>query len=255
MRKVLLFSPFIICVLFALFVPFISSHSVNLNELANARMSPNLSHFFGTDLLGNDLFTQIAYALRVSFFVGFVAAFMSIVLAIIYTLLARCFFYDFFIRSLDAILAFPNLLLIMFFQSFFGGNLLMMAFIIALGHFAFIAKLLDSELNRLMKSDFYLCALALGSTRLKAFYTDLLPACINLLFVLFVLNVAHSIGSEATLSFFGLGVNLDEVSLGKLLNEGAKAIFTGTWWLIVFPVVFLLALILPLFAFASSFAK
>ena len=92
MFKVFLLSPFIICVLFALFAPFISSHSVSLNELANAKIPPNLSYLFGTDLLGNDLFTQIAYALRISFFVGIMAAFLSVVLAIIYTLLARCFF-------------------------------------------------------------------------------------------------------------------------------------------------------------------
>ena len=251
-KMLFILSPFLFCVLFALIVPFASPYSATLAELANAKIAPNFTHLFGTELLGRDLFTQIAYALRVSLFVGFVSAFFTLFLAVVFVLVARCSFYSFFIRSLDALLAFPALLLVMFFQSFLGGNLLTMSLIIALGHFAFIAKLLDSELNSLMKSEFYLCALALGSTKFRAFYKDLLPACVNLLLVLFILNVAHSIGNEATLSFFGLGVGLDEISLGKLLNEGAQAIFTGTWWLIVFPVAFLLLLILPLLAFAAT---
>lgn len=252
LKILLILSPFAFCVLFALIVPFVSPYNATFVELANAKIPPNLAHLFGTDLLGRDLFTQMAYALRVSLFVGFISAFFTLVIAVVFVLVARCSFYSFFIRSLDALLAFPSLLLVMLFQSFLGGNLLTMSFVIALGHFAFIAKLLDSELNSLMKSEFYLCALALGSTKSRAFYKDLLPACVNLLFVLFILNVAHSIGNEATLSFFGLGVGLNDASLGKLLNEGAKMIFTGAWWLIIFPVAFLLSLILPLLAVASS---
>ena len=251
-KKILMLSPLLFCLLFAIFVPLLSPYAAGFNELANAKMPPNLEHFFGTDLLGRDLFTQLAQGLRVSLFVGFVAAFMSVVLGVLFVLLARSFFYSFFIRSLDAILAAPSLLIVMFFQSFLSGNLLTMSFVIALGHFAFIAKLLDSELNSLMKSEFYLCALALGSTKFRAFYKDLLPACVNLLLVLFILNIAHAISHEATLSFFGLGVSLDEVSLGRLLDEGAKAVFIGAWWLVIFPVAFLLALILPLLALASN---
>ena len=74
----------------------------------------------------------------------------------------------------------------------------------------------------------------------------------NLLLVLFILNIAHAISHEATLSFFGLGVSLDEVSLGRLLDEGAKTVFIGAWWLVIFPVAFLLMLILPLLALASN---
>ena len=251
-RKIFLFAPLLFCVLFAIFVPFISPYSVNFSELTSAKIAPNSTHFFGTTLLGRDLFTQIAYGLRVSLFVGFVSAFISIVLSVVFVFIARCFFYSFFIRSLDAILACPSLLLVMFFQSFLGGDLLTMSFILALGHFASIAKLLDSELNALMKSEFYLCALALGSSKIKAFYKDLLPACVNLFLVFFILNIAHAISHEATLSFFGLGVSLDEVSLGRLLDEGAKAVLIGAWWLIIFPVAFLLMLILPLLTIASN---
>ena len=77
-KKLLMLSPLLFCLLFAIFVPLLSPYAAGFNELANAKMPPNLEHFFGTDLLGRDLFTQLAQGLRVSLFVGFVAAFMSV---------------------------------------------------------------------------------------------------------------------------------------------------------------------------------
>lgn len=251
MRKILFLSPLIMCILIAIFVPIFSHFEPNFSDLDKSNLAPNFTHFFGTDLLGRDLFTQIAYALRISIFVGFASAFLSVIFAIFYVLLARFLFYNFLMRSLDAILALPSLILIMFFQAIFGGNLLTMCLIIALSHFAAMAKLLDSELNSLMKSDFYLCAISLGSTKFRAFIRDLLPACVNLFLVLFIFQIAHAISNEAVLSFFGFGVSLDDFSLGRLLNDGAKAVFIGAWWLILFPVLFLLFLILPLLNFAN----
>ncbi|EKP5364690.1 ABC transporter permease, partial [Campylobacter lari] len=54
------------------------------------------------------------------------------------------------------------------------------------------------------------------------------------------------------LSFFGLGVELWTPSLGNMLNEASKAVFLGFWWMIVFPVAFILMLILPLLALGND---
>ena len=83
-KKLLMLSPLLFCLLFAIFVPLLSPYAAGFNELAKAKMPPNLEHFFGTDLLGRDLFTQLAQGLRVSLFVGFVAAFMSVVLGVLF---------------------------------------------------------------------------------------------------------------------------------------------------------------------------
>ena len=95
LKKILLFAPLLFCVLFAVFVPLVSPYPATFSELTSAKIAPNSTHFFGTTLLGRDLFTQIAYGLRVSLFVGFVAAFMSVVLGVLFVLLARSFFIAF----------------------------------------------------------------------------------------------------------------------------------------------------------------
>ncbi|WP_291950484.1 ABC transporter permease [Campylobacter sp.] len=242
----------ILSIFLALFAPFLSTHDPILIDLNTAKIPPNLTYIFGTDILGRDIFSRILYALRVSLFVGVSAAFLSIIFALIYVFISRFFAYVFFSRLLDMLLALPSLLVIMFFQSFLVGSLWSMIFIIALGHFAFAAKVVDNQLNKFQKLEFYQNAIVLGSTRLKALFNELLPACLNLLFVLFILHIAHSITAEATLSFFGLGVELSTPSLGNMLNDVSKAVFLGFWWMIIFPVVFILLLILPLLALAND---
>lgn len=250
MRKIFyLLPPFILFVLALLTPCFFNFPQVDLN---GAKQIPNLKHLFGTDLLGRDTLISLFWALRTSLFVGFLASFLTLFFAFCYVFLMQMSFYSFWNRILDLLLALPSLLLVMFFQSFLQGELVTMSFLIALSHFAFVAKLLDLEFEKFKNSDFYQCALVLGSTKFKAFFTELLPACWNLLFVLFILNIAHAITNEATLSFFGLGVPLGEMSLGNLLSEGAKSIFLGAWWLVFFPACALLVLILPLLALANS---
>lgn len=91
-----------------------------------------------------------------------------------------------------------------------------------------------------------------GYSKPRLLLTQLLPNTAPLLLTLFVLNFAHAITTEATLSFFGLGVGLGEASLGTLLSEGANAIFIGGWWLVVLPVVVFLLLLMPLLHFAND---
>lgn len=233
-------------VIFLVFAPSFSSYDPSMSNLSSLYNSPNENHFFGTDMLGRDLFSRVLYALRTSVFIGVCASLLALVFALLYVLLARMFFYGFFMRILDMFLAVPSLLLMMFFQSFIGGSFISMILIIALSHYPFIAKLFESELRALEKLEFYEAAILLGSSKIKAFFKELLPPCFSLLFLLFVLNIIHAISTEATLSFFGLGLAFEIPSLGNILNEASKAIFVGAWWVIVFPLLALLMLILPL---------
>ncbi|MCW1359964.1 ABC transporter permease [Campylobacter sp. CCS1377] len=245
---------FLSCVVFAICIP-LSPHEVDVVDLSNAKISPSWEYFFGSDLLGRDVFTRIGYSFRISLFVGLGASFLALCFAIFYVGLMRIAFREFWLRILDMFLAMPSLLFIMFFQSILAGNIFVMIFVIALGHWAFMAKLLDSKLCYFEKSDFYLAALVLGSSKFRAFFFELLPACFHIFFLLFLLNITHAIAAEATLSFFGLGLDLSEASLGTMLNDASKGIFSGAWWIVVFPIIALLALVLPLLALADNLRK
>ncbi|ARE81096.1 ABC transporter permease [Campylobacter helveticus] len=255
MRVFYILSPLFLVLLLAFLTPFISSYNPNFGDINKIHIAPNLGHLFGTDILGRDLFTRIFYAIKTSFFIGFISSFLTLALALFYVLLARLLFYEFFMRLLDMFLALPFLLLMMFFSSFMEGNFISMVLIIALTHWSFVAKLFANELKRLESLEFYQASLVLGSTKIRAFFRDLLPPCFSLLSVLFVLNIIHAIGTEATLSFFGLGLGFEIASLGNILNEASKAIFIGAWWMVVYPLLALLVLILPLLALSVYLRK
>lgn len=237
----------------AFFIPHFSPHDINLASLSALYQAPNSKHFFGTDHLGRDLFTRLFYALRSSIFIGLAASFLTLLFAVFYVFLAR--FCDVLMRFLDMFLALPFLLLMMFFQSFVAGGYASMIILIALTHWPFIAKLLASELKRLEGLEFYQAALVLGSSRTRAFFCELLPPCFSILTVLFILNIIHAIGTEATLSFFGLGLAFEIPSLGTMLAEASGAVFMGAWWLIIHPLLALLLLILPLLALSAHLQK
>lgn len=236
----------------AFIMPFFNFNESNINAL---HLAPSLEHFFGTDLLGRELFSRLFVALRNSFIIGILGSFLALSFALIFVLLSRLFFYNFWIRMLDMFLALPALLLMMFFASFMNGGFVMMIFIIALGHWSFMAKILESELTRIENLDFYKASIVLGSSKIKAFFKEALVVLKSLIFVLFVLNIVHSIATEATLSFFGLGLAFEIPSLGNILNDATKAIFIGAWWIVVFPVLALLALILPLLYLGTYLQK
>lgn len=239
-------------ILLAIFAPILAPYNPYEINLSLLNSPPSAMHWLGTDLLGRDLLSRILYALQTSFLVGIGSATLSIVFALLYILLSQSLFHQFFQRVLDLLLAIPSLLLAMFIQSFTSGGNLMMICVIALGHWVFIAKVLDTQLSQLKKLDYYQCSITLGSSKLQALLQDLLPACFNLLIVLFILNIAHGIGTESTLGFFGLNGDATLPSLGNMLNDFSKALFLGAWWVIVFPILAILALILPLLHLGNS---
>ena len=230
----------------ALFAPFLAPFDILSTHLESLHQTPNFTYILGTDFLGRDLFSRLLFALRTSLIIGISSSLLAIIFALCYLLLARCFFYAFWMRILEFFLALPAFLLMMFFQSFVASNIFLMIFLIAIIHWCFIARIMESELKRLENLDFYKANIVLGRTEFRAFFKDLLPALKTLIFTLFIFNIIHAIATEATLSFFGLGLGFEIPSLGTLLNDSSKAVFIGAWWMIFFPLLTLLLLFLPL---------
>ncbi|MCX2682673.1 ABC transporter permease [Campylobacter sp. MIT 21-1685] len=254
-RFFFILGPCFLLILLALLAPVIAPFSVNATDLNALHLAPNGKQILGTDFFGRDLFSRLLFALRNSLFIGIASSFLTLLFACAYVLLARLCFYSFFMRILDLCLALPFLLLLMFFQSFFESSALKMIVLIALAHWSFVAKVVESEMKKNENLDFYKAALVLGASKTKLFFKDLLPSCLSLLFVLFLFHIVHSINTEATLSFFGLGLGFEIPSLGTLLSDSQRAVFIGAWWMILFPLLILLILILPLLWLANSLQK
>lgn len=237
----------ILCVILAVLAPIISFYDPNMTDLSILRQAPNLYHIFGTDFLGRDEFSRLLYALRSSIIVGFFSGVFSLLFAFIFvciTWLMPLAFKNIMMRILEGFLSLPNLLLILLFGAMINDELnpFNISILIASFLWASVAKVIYDEFLSISKSEFITNAIGLGTTKLALIFREILPVAKNIIFVLFITSSAHAISTEATLSFFGVGLPLAEASLGNMLNEANRAIFVGAWWLVITPglVIFLI---------------
>ncbi|MGL6054546.1 MAG: ABC transporter permease, partial [Vibrio metschnikovii] len=87
-------------------------------------------------------------------------------------------------------------------------------------------------------------ARVMGFKSLRIMFRHILPNCLSPILVISTVQIANAIMSEAALSFLGLGLPVDQPSLGALISTGFKYIFSGAWWITVFPGIILISLVL-----------
>ncbi len=94
-------------------------------------------------------------------------------------------------------------------------------------------------------------ARVIGVSRLRIMFRHVLPNVLGPVLVLATIQVAAAILTEATLSFLGVGVPPTSPSLGTFINEGNKQLFSGVWWLVIFPGAMLVAIALSINLFGD----
>jgi peptide/nickel transport system permease protein len=127
-----------------------------------------------------------------------------------------------------------------------SDNWLGLAIIIGILSWTYVARLVRADFLSLRERDFVEASRALGASNKRIIVKHMLPNAVGPIIVNATLTVALSIILETTLSYLGLGVQPPGVSLGLLVNQGQDSA-TTEWWLFVFPVVFLIVLILSIF--------
>ena len=152
-------------------------------------------------------------------------------------------------RFVDLVLVVPILAILILLSSKLAkqsSNWLGLALIIGLLSWTYVARLVRADFLSLRERDFVEASRALGATNRRIIVKHMLPNAIGPIIVNATLTVALSIILESTLSFLGLGVQPPNVSLGLLVSQGQDSA-TTEWWLFVFPVAFLIILILSIF--------
>ncbi|HED9841088.1 TPA: ABC transporter permease, partial [Campylobacter jejuni] len=104
-KFLIILAPLIFLFLCALFAPFLAPFDILSTHLENLHQAPNFTYILGTDFLGRDLFSRLLFALRNSLIIGVGGSLLSIIFALCYLFLARCFFYVFWMRILEFFLA------------------------------------------------------------------------------------------------------------------------------------------------------
>lgn len=209
---------------------------------------PGPDHLFGTDQLGRDLLSRLLHGLRTSLLIALAIRVLTMVLGVLVGLAAAevaPFAGRVLIRVADIFLALPPLLVALTITAVLGPSLpTVTVAIVAIG-WPDVARLTYAEARRLRATDYVEAARALGGTRLQVVGRHLLPALAPQLAVAFSVGFPGAIMYEAGLSFFGLGVQPPDASLGTLIAEG-RSFVTLAPWMLVIPVAALAVVVVSL---------
>lgn len=207
----------------AVFAPWLAPYDVGLQDLGNRFAEPSAQHWFGTDLLGRDIFSRILFGARISLQVGITVVVVSAFIGIIIGAIAG--YYGGWVDRIlsgyifNVFLAFPGLLLAIALVAFLGAGLGKLILALCIIGWVGYARVMRGQVLKVREYDFVQAAKALGASNLRILFVHIFPNAIQPLIVQASLGMAGSVLSEASLSFLGLGIPPPAPSWGTMIEE------------------------------------
>jgi peptide/nickel transport system permease protein len=259
---------FALCVGAALFAPWIAPHNpfdLRTLSLSNALLPPGWTDAgraafpLGTDDQGRDMLSAIMFGARISLLVGLASVALSLVLGVGLGLVAG---YAggkvdaFIMRVADVQLSFPAILIALLIDGVArialprGAHgevaVYVLIFAIGLSNWVQYARTVRGSTMVEKSKEYVQAARVIGLAPAAIMGRHLFPNVLGPVLVLATINIATAILTEATLSFLGVGVPPTEPSLGTLIRIGNEFLFSGEWWITIFPGVALVVMVLSI---------
>ncbi len=213
----------------------------------------------GTDSQGRDMLSTMLYGMRVSVAIGLGAVALQSLLGIVIGLIAgyRGGRIDsLLMRIADVQLSFSTYMVAIFFGAVFQGIFGMgfyerfavpiLILIIGFAEWPQYARTVRASVLSEKKKEYVEAARLIGLPPRRIMWRHILPNTMTSVLVISTVQVANAIMSEAALSFIGLGMPVTQPSLGSLIKAGFDYIFSGSWWITLFPGIALVLLILSI---------
>ena len=248
-----------ICLFCALFAPWIAPHNpfdLTTLELSDSRLPPawypdgKATYLLGTDDQGRDILSALMYGTRISLFVGLAAVVLSLAIGVLLGLVSGAvggWVDGFLMRVCDVVSSFPAILVALLIAGVaralypnaaegvaFGVLVLAIAFAGSNGWVQYARTVRASTMVERSK-EYVHAARVTGVSNWRIMLKHILPNVMGPVMVLATIQVATAIITEATLSFLGVGVPPTSPSLGTLIRVGHDYLFSGHWWITIFP--------------------
>jgi peptide/nickel transport system permease protein len=212
----------IIIVLFCVFfAPWIAPCSPLEQNVDDRLAGISTQHLLGTDELGRDILSRIIYGSRISIVVSLGAVSFGAIIGVILGLLASYagkWVDEILMRVMDALFAFPSLILAIGLVAGLGPSLINIIIAIGVANIPWMARIVRSQALSLKERDFVRAARSLGAGSLKIIFRHIWPNCAAPVIVQCTLGMAYAIIAEAALSFLGLGVPPPTPTWGMMLR-------------------------------------
>jgi peptide/nickel transport system permease protein len=245
-----------VCIFCSVFAGWVAPHNpfdLSTLELSDARLPPAWSelgsskYLLGTDDQGRDMLSAVIYGARISLVVGVVSVILSMLIGVSLGLLAgfRGGWIDtVLMRLCDVMLSFPPILVALLIagvgralfpnaQDTVAFGVLILS--ITLTGWVQYARTVRGSTMVERNKEYVQAARVTGVAPLRIMRLHVLPNVMGPVLVLATIQVATAIITEATLSFLGVGAPPTSPSLGTLIRVGNDYLFSGEWWITVFP--------------------
>jgi peptide/nickel transport system permease protein len=255
-----------ICIGGAVLAPWISPHNpfdLASLQLLDAFKPPawsadgDTTYLLGTDNQGRDMLSAIIYGARVSLLVGFLAVVMSVLIGVSMGLAAGYLggtVDAVLMRIADIKLTFPTILIALLIDGVTRAALprdvhdevalYVVIFAIGISNWPSFARTVRGSTMVERNKEYVQAARVIGLSRARIMVTHVLPNVLGPVLVIATLQLGFAILAEATLSFLGVGVPPTQPSLGTLIRIGNDYLFSGEWWITIFPGIALITLVL-----------
>ena len=246
----------LVCVLAALLAPWLAPHNpldLATLELSNALLPPVWSEggsaqfLLGTDDQGRDILSALMYGARISLLVGLSSVLLSMLIGVGLGLLAGFlggWVDGLLMRLCDVMLSFPAILIALLIagvgkakypDAYEGLAFGVLIVSITLTGWVQYARTVRASTLVERHKEYVLAARVTGVSSWSIMRRHVLPNVMGPVFVLATIHVATAIITEATLSFLGVGMPPTSPSLGTMIREGNNYLFSGEWWITLFP--------------------
>jgi len=214
----------------ALFYPLLHFANPNLPDLANQAAGPGPDHVLGTDTLGRDMLSRLVAGARISLTVGYTSTLLGLAGGAILGLAAGYFrgrLEGFIVAAMDAVLAFPALVLVLAVTAFVGHDLRIIILVLGVLGIPAFARVTRANTLSLAQREFVLAARAMGAGDLRILGLEILPNVMPAILTFGLLVVAVAMIAEGTLAFLGLSVPPPAASWGAMVAEGRSSLDTS----------------------------
>jgi peptide/nickel transport system permease protein len=255
----------VVCVVCAVFANWIAPHNpfdLATLELSDSRLPPawieggSSKYVLGTDDQGRDILSALMYGSRISLLVGLASVVLSVLIGVGLGLLsgfAGGKIDAFIMRVCDVMLSFPSILVAllidgigraMFPNAHDTMAFSVLVFAIALTGWVQYARTVRGSTMVERNKEYVQAARVVGVAPMRVMFRHVLPNVLGPVLVLATIQIAGAIITEATLSFLGVGVPPTSPSLGTLIRIGQDFLFSGEWWITIFPGIMLVLIAL-----------
>ncbi len=237
----------------AIFADFFALHHPEFGDPAERLIPPvwmeggNRTYPLGTDTMGRCIFTRLIYGARVSLLIAFAGVFFSATIGLILGIVSG--YYGGWVdqaimRFADAKLSVPTVMLGILMSLVLGPSMWNVVILVSISYWTRYGRIIRGETLSLKKRDFVSLARISGAGDFRIVTRHIVPNVMNSLITVASMQIGIVVVTEASLTFLGVGVPIPKPAWGLMLSEGRSGLFTGHWWLIVFPGTFIAMLVM-----------